>query len=482
MRHRGVSHFLLALGAVAAGACAASGTPKESPSAVPTSEVIAKVVSESAPQSKGAEGNSARPASLLLGQQQSLLASDVERDDVPRPSSLVDRKLPGLDSFYQALDDLRAGHRAEPVRIFWLGDSHTAADFMTHPFRQHLGRIFGDGGPGFLRLGLDGYRHGAATIKSFGTIRRAPILPAQRTRVLDGVFGYGGIRTRPQSASGVVVELKNKNEAEVRWTLSYRMEAGASLEVRLGDEKHLLHADFSNSSDGSDSFESIHSFSMVGRADEPFSVRQVSGDPELFGSFCEYTKPGIVLDTTGIDGARTATTLAWEPSQFVQEVARRDPELLVVAYGTNEVFDNTAVTRYPQHTKDLIARAREAIPGLPCWVIGPPDSAKKGGGSLARVTLVTDAQRAAAKEMGCAFTSAFELMGGDASFSRWMKERPAMARGDRIHFTIAGYERLGILLAERLVSDPAEPPTRPQPNPLSLPSFDASVEPPESSF
>ena len=42
-------------------------------------------------------------------------------------------------------------------------------------------------------------------------------------------------------------------------------------------------------------------------------------------------------------------------------------------------------------------------------------------------------------------------MGGEGSFTRWSRERPAKARGDRIHLTILGYEMLGKLLARELV-------------------------------
>ncbi len=96
------------------------------------------------------------------------------------------RNLPELAPFYVALDALANDQRERPVRILWWGDSHTAADFLTHPIREHLNAQSKPGGPGFIRLGLSGYRHGAVRLKSDGRWRKAPILPAQRTRVLDG--------------------------------------------------------------------------------------------------------------------------------------------------------------------------------------------------------------------------------------------------------------------------------------------------------
>src|SRR5690606_12454579 len=107
--------------------------------------------------------------------------------------------LPELAEFYRALQALRDGRRAEPLRVTWLGDSHTAADFMPQRLRERLWAAAGPGGPGFVRLGMDSYRHGVAVFERSGRWRKQPILPAQRTRVMDGVFGYGGIRTIPLS-------------------------------------------------------------------------------------------------------------------------------------------------------------------------------------------------------------------------------------------------------------------------------------------
>jgi lysophospholipase L1-like esterase len=362
--------------------------------------------------------------------------------DVPK----VMRKLPLLGEFYENLDALRNGTRKSSVRILWLGDSHTAADFMTHPVREHLSLLGGNGGPGFVRLGLDGYRHGAARFTSYGKWRKAPILPAQRTRVLDGVFGYGGIRTLPASSSGASVMVRSPSNEPIDVQLLSRLPPGSELEARFGQEKVRLSA-----TPAEEIAVDVRSWSFHGRDTAEFSVHHVAGDPQVFGAFVDYSRPGVVLDTVGIDGARAATVLAWEPEQFVAHVRRRAPELLVVAFGTNEVFDQTDPTRYVEHNEKLVELVRQARPGIPCWVIGPPDSATTEGNSKARVQDVTAALRQAAISTGCAFTSAYELMGGEGSFARWVRDRPAKARSDRIHLTIHGYETLGRLLAHELV-------------------------------
>ena len=55
-----------------------------------------------------------------------------------------------LNSFFKALDDMKNGHRLEPVRVAHYGDSHTAADILTADIRRQFQHDFGDGGPGYM--------------------------------------------------------------------------------------------------------------------------------------------------------------------------------------------------------------------------------------------------------------------------------------------------------------------------------------------
>lgn len=363
---------------------------------------------------------------------------------VPEVPAVV-RKLEALGPFYDAIDELRNGRRGKSVRILWLGDSHTAADFMTQPVRERIASFGGDGGPGFVRLGLDGYRHGAVQVKPYGRWRKAPILPAQRTRVLDGVFGYGGIRTLPAAGAGVTLSPREARGEELMWTLSLRLAHTSKVDLMLGETKMRVVPEEETIAGGG------QFVTLNGLDTDELSLQHVGGDPEIFGVFGDYEEPGVVLDTVGINGARTATALAWEPDQFVAQVSAREPDLLVLAFGTNEVFDQTNPERYVEHNEKLVGLVRQARPNIPCWIVGPPDSSTKEGTSKARVTQVTDAQARAAENLGCAFTSAFELMGGEGSFNRWAREKPAKARSDRIHLTIAGYRELGRLLGLELI-------------------------------
>jgi lysophospholipase L1-like esterase len=364
-----------------------------------------------------------------------------------------------LASFRAALAELGAGRRTTPVRVLWLGDSHTSADFTTDVVRGALWKRYGSGGPGFVRLGVQPYRHSRARVEQGGKWQRKPEQPSRRSLVADGVFGLCGMRTVPEPGAWASVQLKGaalERDATVRWSILHRLPKGASLELELGKKSFALDEQTQTERvDGS----SIRRLVLTGAPNDELRVEYGAGSPELFGVYVEGDEPGVVLDTCGIEGARVATPLAWDAAAWQAEVRARRPDLLVVAFGTNEAFDDGRVERYGGELTELLRRVRAASPDTACWIVGPPDAAERGGGTKARVLDVTAVQRRAAEELGCGFVSSLELMGGEGSFTEWMSAEPPLARRDRIHLTPPGYERLGAALVERLLpgSAPAEP-------------------------
>jgi lysophospholipase L1-like esterase len=176
-----------------------------------------------------------------------------------------------------------------------------------------------------------------------------------------------------------------------------------------------------------------------------------SGTPRLFGLVLERSsRTGVVLDTAGIDGARLETPLAWKEEAFVVEVARRTPELFVLAYGTNEAFDALKVDKYRAQLSELVRRLRRATPTASCLVLGPTD-APLGEGSVPRVAEVADALRLAASQLDCSFVSLQQLMGGEGSFARGMKAKERLCQLDKLHLTPRGYQELGRALGKLLL-------------------------------
>lgn len=373
-----------------------------------------------------------------------------------------------LRPFWRQLAALEAGQRQEPVRVLWLGDSHTAADFMTDAVRREIQRRYGHGGPGFVRVGVPHYRHARARVELGGKWRRLPQQPSRRSTVSDGVFGLCGMRAVPEAKAFASVRVQASTfdaDDSVRWALLVRLPGSSGLLVGAGGRSQRLTAPSGSAPEEPSSLgklesvdgSSIQRFVFTTRAQDEVRIEHLAGSPEVFGVYIDGEAPGVVLDTCGVDGARIATVLAWEADTWQAEVRARAPDLAVLAYGTNEAFDDGSVQRYAGEYARVMERMRAAVPELPCWIVGPPDASDRAGRATVRVVEITELQRRAASDLGCGFVSARELMGGDGGFMAWRQASPPLARADGVHLSSEGYEKLGTDLATHLLPPGSAP-------------------------
>jgi lysophospholipase L1-like esterase len=355
-----------------------------------------------------------------------------------------------LATFFGALSELKQGTRKSHVHVLWLGDSHTNADFLSGSVRGALRDSFGDGGPGFVRIGTKPYRHEGVKTGRDGAWNVDPDPPARRALQDDGVFGLSGTRAVPDSGASFSVQVSAPPGAEAelaRFELSYVLPADASFSVELGGKKQRVDA----KTPADVAASGIAHLALTAPLGSQLLLAQARGAPRLFGVSIERSvKPGVVLDTLGIDGARLETPLAWNEAAFVEEVARRAPELLVIAYGTNEAFDALRVDKYGPQLAELVGRVRRAAPQVSCLVLGPTD-APLGDGSVPRVAEVSAVLQKAAPALGCSFVSLQQLMGGQGSFAVGMKAKERLAQLDKLHLTPKGYQELGGALAKLLL-------------------------------
>lgn len=357
-----------------------------------------------------------------------------------------------LPRFFSALQELEAKKRGEHVRILWLGDSHTQADFWTHAVRRSLQRRFGNGGPGFVFLGLRTYRHSGFHLSVDGAWNRQPSAPSHVRRQDDGVFGLGGMRTIARPTARIRLTLREgAGEGSIRWEVAYRLgDASDAFSVAAtGAEKSIIRVEPSSTDGGT----GIQHVRRVTDASGALVVAGHSGTPEIFGAVAETSTAGVVVDTLGINGARIGTPVAWDDRSWIREAERRRPALVVFAYGTNEAGDATALERYPPRFEQMLGRARAAAGGpVDCLLVGPTDRAGTQWNTLKRVGQIDDQQRDVAQKLGCEYFSAFEAMGGDGGFKEWRDENPPLAHTDRVHLTPQGYKKLGLDVAERMLS------------------------------
>jgi lysophospholipase L1-like esterase len=355
-----------------------------------------------------------------------------------------------LARFFDSVQQLGAGTRREHVRVLWLGDSHTAADYLSGSVRAALQTRFGDGGPGFVRIGTRPYRHDGLKVVRDGPWNVDPDPPARRALQDDGVFGFAGTRAVPGPGASFSVEVSARApgaDEAAGFELSYTLPAGSSFDVELGGKRSTV----TTASSTDVTTQGIAHLTLTAALRSHFVLTPRAGSPRLFGLNIERkTQSGLVLDTAGIDGARIETPLAWDEGAFTAEVARRAPQLFVVAYGTNEAFDALKVEKYEPQLASLVQRLRRGAPQASCLVLGPTD-APLGDASVPRVLEVTQVLRRASAALGCSFVSLQQLMGGEGSFAAGMKAKERLAQPDKLHLTPKGYQELGQALAKLLL-------------------------------
>jgi lysophospholipase L1-like esterase len=182
---------------------------------------------------------------------------------------------------------------------------------------------------------------------------------------------------------------------------------------------------------------------------EAFEIR--ASHARLFGVSVE-ARSGVVVDSFGVSGARAEHADRWDDPTFQASVRALAPDVVFLAYGTNESSGTRPVPEHARSLESMIDRVRRAAPSAPCVVIGPSNYPLQRGGERVvrpRSAEVRSAFRAAAIGRGCGYVDLIAFQGGESNLEQW--ERDGLVLGDRVHMTDAGHERLAAALERALV-------------------------------
>ena len=354
-----------------------------------------------------------------------------------------------LESFHESLRGAAGGTRQ--ARVIFYGASHVAADFFQHVIRERLQARFGDAGHGFLMPARPWrhYRHlGGVSVESSRRHWEGLRVRAS-TREVEPL-GVGGMAVEASSASAYG-RIDTGEATAGRFVIFYLQRPdGGTFDVTLdGRRVARIDTDATEVSAGSHTItteDAHHVLEFRPRGDGP--VR-------LFGVSIERERPGVIVDTMGLNGARQSSHLLWNEEMHREYLRRLDPSLVVLAYGTNESGDDDfPIERYEAQLRTAVARVRGTTPHASCLLIGPSDRPLRQDGELVdrpRTHQVIDVQRRVSRDFGCAFFDLVEFGGGPLSMVRWSESEPPYARGDLVHFTGRAYRRLGEVLNDTLM-------------------------------
>lgn len=371
-----------------------------------------------------------------------------------------------------------------PTTVIQLGDSHTAGDKFSGVLRALFQQRYGGAGRGEMGAGLP-----------FGFFEPTLVAVVQTDgwRVENSRSGaaYG-----PFSISGYTVVGDNPSDSMVLQSTetagfdvveigAFSHPGGGSVEVLVdGREVGIMQTN-------SNQIELLRFRKEVLRGSRQVVLRP-AGDGEVWlTSWDTYRNTrGVVYESHGIVGATVTISNRWNRDAYLAELYAADPALVIVAYGTNEGFnDSLEAEEYRAQFSSQIAQIESAAPNASVVIVGPPDAARlpencrrddiesiefpcaplsqserlnydqlfgdRAQGSACRwhqppnLDMVRAIQAQVANQLGHYFWDWSRAMGGACSIHQWAQREPALARRDHVHLTDEGYR----LSAEALFRD-----------------------------
>jgi lysophospholipase L1-like esterase len=437
----------LAIAAMTVGLCLISGAAATKKPAAKKSATKKPVARKAATKtSKTSKKRPVRRASVprppVVSQKVRLQSVSFVNETMDAAAAAAIENSAALVPFYERLHQMESQGSAKSIHILQYGDSHSASDDWANQLRLQFQTRFGNGGAGFTLAGtpFPGYRR--RDVK--GGQSRAWQSEGLLTKGADGMYGLGGAAI-VAARGGETVYLDAEGEKVELHFL--RQPGGGSFRILVdGTEVAVL--------DTNGPVEPGYWSAKYSEGLRRYAVETLDANPvKLFGWVTERER-GLTWETLGINGAQATLSLRWDGEQLRSHLARRDPALLVLAYGTNEAGGRDWNSEnYRQAFRQVVARFRELAPEASILIVGPPDRAarvRRTWIGMPKLDMIAEAQRDVAKELGCAFWDLRERMGGDGAMKRWVYA--GMAQGDFVHLTVDGYRLVGETLYRDLIA------------------------------
>ena len=367
-----------------------------------------------------------------------------------RPSPLI---IPpnAMDHYFQKLWQVE--HKKDQIaRALVWGDSTIAADGIIKDVRRNMQAKFGNAGSGFLPIALN----------SAWTIRKE-ILRTYSGWKTDN-YVYGKLESKRYGLAGMVSssfstsssatlagpKTKEGRIPSTRYQVFYRAQPkGGTFQVDIGEGPIDIETT-------SDELEERTIDLYAPKGSEKIDI-QTRGDGlvTIYGVALESQDYGVTWETLGVAGASISSMRKQDKVHMHEQVAHRDPALVVYWTGGNELgypsLKSKTGAGYKKVYRNAVKKIQDGHPQASCLLIGPLDQGEhtaNGIQSKPSLAKLIRFQKEVALEQGCAYWDAQDAMGGANSFSKWMSHKPKLASSDMSHLTGRGRRIIGDTLSD----------------------------------
>lgn len=370
----------------------------------------------------------------------------------PEGPALEDPSGRALAPFFERLARTEADVPGAVTRVLHMGDSSIGLDGLPHAIRTRMQAQFGDAGPGFVLLDRYSANYRSSVVKIEGDGWDVCYIAYLCKK--DGHYGLGGhaFRGRPGAYSRFRPPRAGAWSGGVSSVELWYAQTpgGGALRLRVDDgPAHEIETAADRLEDGWHRVE-------VTSGEHTIEVRATRGSTRAYGVVLENEGPGVVWDTVSMIGAFTKRLQGYDAAHIQEQIAHRNPDLLVLNYGGNDlrrlVASSVTAEAYKREYATALAKLRGRS-SLPCLVVSVIDHGRSGSYTVepAHVDAMVQAQRELAFEQGCAFFDSVAAMGGAGSLRRWLKQNPRLAEPDLKHLNHRGRDLMGGYMFDALL-------------------------------
>ncbi|RIY34623.1 GDSL-type esterase/lipase family protein [Psittacicella gerlachiana] len=365
------------------------------------------------------------------------------KDYISKDSFLIDY----TNNSYQTvrLKDKILNAKTQGLTIVQLGDSHTAADVMTMYLRNRLREYLGTGALGFIDpINVPGQYNSLIGY----TKKNVSLINSRTQKNYD--YALGGIIASFNSKGSIEYRGINGNNIPLSdLNLITRCTGTRTCTVTISSNLGTSTLSINSSS--------WRNYSIFVEGNFRISA---NNNLEIGGLFINNESNGVTVSSLGSNGATIYHLNTWNPN-WLNELAALKPDLVILAYGTNESYNasydsKTYIADYSKLIQNIRNKTQAQV-----MILSNPDSLNLNI-NKSLVNSTCDAQQhqgvdivyrdllTIAKKNNTLFWDWRHAMGGKCSAQKMMQEQ--LMRNDGVHFSAKGYSLFGYQLAKDIVS------------------------------